>query len=1719
MSLLSVQQIKERFDNAENFEISYSTLGQSDGIDNLLPYLIKRFNLGGDRISKDQATTSIKNSIYDGRRYHPDSDIYLGLRNLQEKNLGKKVTEVYAREEENKMYRQTLVDKAKFIDKDIRLFDSNGLKGKRVLDIGTENLYFLDEMEKLTGKTVYGINIDTGFCHYEDEFKTNVSDPRFQLYDGYNIPFPPNSFDVVTLFSVIHHIPDEGLGPLIKDIRRVCSGYVYFKDVDLTTKPLQSMCQIQHDVYEGVMVPGDKSYINLDVTKNKVLTAFQREGFKILNIEEIPNFNHTYYALLYNTTSGVKRQVEIPTDFIWEKDIYKSSEIESLYNSTWKQIDVNFTISSEQIKHFEGKKWLQGYEGTDLTIVVDPNIEKQTEIVTDYFVERERMGCNRAGFLSPVEFLKKEGKQWQPLYIQKNQIPLTIQEKAIALKDSIAEAMRYQLCATFPWSVCKSIFDRFNPKKILDMCAGWGDRLLSAIAYGADKYVGVDPNSALKDKYQEMIQMFGDSRKQRCITKAFEDVTNQDIPSNEMFDLMFTSPPYFTAEQYSKDPSQAYVRYPTLESWLEGFMYRSINIAWKHLEEGGHFMFVLNDTRDTKFTAKVLEHISSQSGSEYKGMIKYMIKDTKIVQPIWIFQRKKSERIEIPIESKKMELEVISRLIQGKVYRLQREENESDKVFEYRCNHSCNQELEPLKVGRQDTYQLLGMDFSQTNGYRPSDSNYIRKCFEQAILRKQLISYISEFVNAEDTQIIPMIGKNQSDMEVIANLNTLPRKYGKVPIVNIPALFDVISSSPRIDTNDILEISSGEVLLKTLSSNITHYQNSDKKLDSRTNIFPKEWDGRFSLILLLGTLSCRKYPQFFIEEIKRVLAPGGIVVVQDVDYIDITSLYAYYEQKWHVDGFQGHLYDVNIPNDILGENPYPDPNGINPYRIFLDAISIISSELRGTKYPIEWKLYRSLLEWNTMFSSLGLNFYCSVSPVVEKQMKIGNEWMETNASRTFLMSFGKLGTGMGYRRIYPQYNLASLFPKIGGKEGTFPTLEKGIHYDDKYLSSIIPWNVTNKISREISNLVTAKLGAGKKYRIFDGTPGLGINLLPLIGNWDINEIVIVDTDTNTSSMLKTNLQMYTKKNIYPTGMNTYKIDVDNKKIILGTEDVLKSALDESIYNTVLFLNFTQSRCSSKDITYLEMPLNVVVEKFARKGGIVVARIPDNLQFREPNETIIIDGYKFYVLDRNLVQFSKEEEIITVQEITEEIIEPEPIDMTMTSSSLANECIRYILMQYLRKEFIRIIYNNIIPEKKSDDYYMWVFEVIKSYGTGLPNACSDPLIPYTPEPIRSRMITMEPFWNSTYLPYDTKQTINIAFIQNEIGNMVKGVNKLPKDIRDKELPGIKKLSSLKTKYSGTERQNYELHREYALFLSSREQEKVDGWIRDIHAVTKKIYDKFKSLENDPKLGANVNVKDDGDSKIFDIRINSALNIEINNILTEYGFRAEIPKITLLKTKYGKFRGVYGGSNFDGDLATMLLRYSSMMNVSKEAKFAGTNLHAALPPNVFQMLQTNISVSMECFASPLNATLDKFLSAFPDTDIPFGSQGSFFTYEFSTDGSYEANPPFTEDMFMSMTTRLNTILEEGEQKGLALSFFVIVSAWEGEEMDILYKNKWSKFSMRIEKESHKYIGGQQHLQSGEFSASFDTYATILQTTKGNEKYPIPTNMNVLIKNTFK
>jgi hypothetical protein len=163
-----------------------------------------------------------------------------------------------------------------------------------------------------------------------------------------------------------------------------------------------------------------------------------------------------------------------------------------------------------------------------------------------------------------------------------------------------------------------SIIKLFNSRRILDFSAGWGDRLIGAMACDVEYYVGVDPNHNLHAEYKKIINHFAPKLKRKGITLkeiksryimiegAFEDVK---LPAEKTYDLVMTSPPYFNFEIYDKGENQSVERYPLLDDWYEKFLIASIKKCINVLESGGYLVVNINNININNNKCNIVERM------------------------------------------------------------------------------------------------------------------------------------------------------------------------------------------------------------------------------------------------------------------------------------------------------------------------------------------------------------------------------------------------------------------------------------------------------------------------------------------------------------------------------------------------------------------------------------------------------------------------------------------------------------------------------------------------------------------------------------------------------------------------------------------------------------------------------------------------------------------------------------------------------------------------------------------------------------------------------------------------------------------------------------------------------------------------------------------------------------------------------------------------------
>lgn len=161
------------------------------------------------------------------------------------------------------------------------------------------------------------------------------------------------------------------------------------------------------------------------------------------------------------------------------------------------------------------------------------------------------------------------------------------------------DAINYKIakaCTYFKVTVVINLLTIFKSKKVLDLCAGWGERLLGAIIMNAD-YTGIDPSECLEPVYKQIIK--ATKTKNNCIVhKIGAEHLDDAIDKNDMYDTILFAPPYFDLEIYNNDPTQSINVYPTFDEWVQGFLFVSAKLAWEHLEVNGYLVIYISDYKN-----------------------------------------------------------------------------------------------------------------------------------------------------------------------------------------------------------------------------------------------------------------------------------------------------------------------------------------------------------------------------------------------------------------------------------------------------------------------------------------------------------------------------------------------------------------------------------------------------------------------------------------------------------------------------------------------------------------------------------------------------------------------------------------------------------------------------------------------------------------------------------------------------------------------------------------------------------------------------------------------------------------------------------------------------------------------------------------------------------------------------------------------------------------
>ena len=196
--------------------------------------------------------------------------------------------------------------------------------------------------------------------------------------------------------------------------------------------------------------------------------------------------------------------------------------------------------------------------------------------------------------------------------------------------------------SNFRPTAAKYIYDTYGGDGVTwDMSCGWGGRLLGALASKRiKKYIGTEPSSKT---FEGLLSLKNDFEYLYKVIELHKAGSESFVPDKNSIDLCFTSPPYFDTEKYSDEPTQSYLKYPTEDGWISGFLYDTISNCYHGLKNNGYMLMNIANTSSGKNIENATIKLSKDLGFTYERTLKLTLSSIagkgQKYEPIFVFKK------------------------------------------------------------------------------------------------------------------------------------------------------------------------------------------------------------------------------------------------------------------------------------------------------------------------------------------------------------------------------------------------------------------------------------------------------------------------------------------------------------------------------------------------------------------------------------------------------------------------------------------------------------------------------------------------------------------------------------------------------------------------------------------------------------------------------------------------------------------------------------------------------------------------------------------------------------------------------------------------------------------------------------------------------------------------------------------------------------------------
>ena len=264
-----------------------------------------------------------------------------------------------------------------------------------------------------------------------------------------------------------------------------------------------------------------------------------------------------------------------------------------------------------------------GFEKHGLGIIDGGN---QFNICSNYFHQHLRLNCSSYGFRAPLEVWQNGNAKdiWKCL----GPIWRGINSERVLKEATYLSAFRLgtYIATQFKPVVAKTIYDITKANTVLDTSCGWGDRLAGFFASQATEYYGCDPNPNTYKQYMKQIEEYSKifpNKKVKIYNCGAEDLPYDELPD---IDCAFTSPPYFSTEEYNKggekEENQSWFKFNEYEKWRDDFY---LPVAEKTLSKSKFMLVNIMDPKVKNVRYRSSDELINRNKDKFMGQVGMVI--------------------------------------------------------------------------------------------------------------------------------------------------------------------------------------------------------------------------------------------------------------------------------------------------------------------------------------------------------------------------------------------------------------------------------------------------------------------------------------------------------------------------------------------------------------------------------------------------------------------------------------------------------------------------------------------------------------------------------------------------------------------------------------------------------------------------------------------------------------------------------------------------------------------------------------------------------------------------------------------------------------------------------------------------------------------------------------------------------------------------------------